>query len=204
MKTAIYVRISTQKQETRNQTAQLREFAAKQDWQIVREYTDTESGSRGDRAAFQQMFADASRRKFDCLLFWSLDRFSREGVLPTLRHLERLTAYGISWRSYTEQFFDSCGPFRDAVIGIMATLAKQERIRISERTKAGLAMARARERFLAVQGRFERHPAMFDGCDHPAIRSERPPASSASRCAPCSGCPYRKPQIESAAKLFPG
>lgn len=89
------------------------------------------------------MFEDASRRKFDLLLFWALDRLSREGVLETLQHLNRLTAYGIPWRSFTEQFFDSCGPFREAVIAIMATLAKQERIKRSERTRAGLARVRA-------------------------------------------------------------
>src|SRR5437016_678541 len=89
------------------------------------------------------MFEDASRRRFDVLLFWALDRLSREGVLETLQHLNRLTSYGVAWRSFTEQFFDSCGPFRDAVIAIMATLAKQERVKRSERTKAGLARARA-------------------------------------------------------------
>ena len=70
------------------------------------------------------------------------DRLSREGVLPTLQHLQRLTAYGIGYRSYTEQYFDSCGIFRDAVIAIIATVAKQERIRISERVRAGLSTAR--------------------------------------------------------------
>ena len=142
-RTALYLRVSTDKQETENQAIQLREFAARQGWQIVHEYCDYETGSKGDRAEFQRMFEDASRRKFDLLLFWALDRLSREGVLETLQHLNRLTSYGIAWRSYTEQFFDSCGPFRDAVIAIMATLAKQERIRRAERTKAGLARVRA-------------------------------------------------------------
>jgi hypothetical protein len=81
------------------------------------------------------MFSDASKRKFSVLLFWSLDRFSREGVLETLQHLNRLTSYGVNYRSFTEQYFDSCGVFRDAVISILATIAKQERIRISARAK---------------------------------------------------------------------
>jgi DNA invertase Pin-like site-specific DNA recombinase len=148
MKVALYLRVSTDKQETENQAVQLREFAAKQGWQIVREYCDHESGGKADRKEFQQMFADASRRKFDLLLFWALDRFSREGALPTLRYLEMLTGYGVAWRSFTEQFFDSCGPFRDAVISIMAVLARQERIQRSERTKAGLAIARAKGKML--------------------------------------------------------
>jgi DNA invertase Pin-like site-specific DNA recombinase len=94
------------------------------------------------------MFKDASQRRFDVLLFWSLDRLSREGVLETLQHLNRLTGYGIQWRSYTEQYLDSTGMFRDAVIGILAAIAKQEKVRISERTKAGLERARREGRIL--------------------------------------------------------
>jgi DNA invertase Pin-like site-specific DNA recombinase len=86
--------------------------------------------------------SNASQRKFDVLLFWSLDRLSREGVLPTVQHLQRLTGYGTGYRSFTEQYFDSCGIFRDAVIAIVATVAKQERIRICERVRAGLTTAR--------------------------------------------------------------
>jgi DNA invertase Pin-like site-specific DNA recombinase len=108
----------------------------------VVEYSDTASGSRSDRKAFNQMFEDARLKHFDLVLFWSLDRFSREGILPTLQYLQKLDSYEIQWRSLQEQYLDSTGPFRDAVIGIMASLARQERIRISERTKAGLARAR--------------------------------------------------------------
>ncbi len=92
------------------------------------------------------MFSAASRREFDCVLFWSLDRFSREGVYETLQHLQRLTAYGVGYRSFTEQYLDSCGLFRDAVIRILATIAKQERVRLSERTIAGLQRAKLQGR----------------------------------------------------------
>jgi DNA invertase Pin-like site-specific DNA recombinase len=148
MKVAIYSRVSTQGQDTENQAVQLRVFAKKQKWTIVREYVDTESGSKADRKEFMQMFNDASKRRFDLVLFWALDRFSREGVLPTLRYLETLTSYGVAWRSYTEQYFDSAGVFRDVVISIAATLARQERIRRSERTRAGLEIARAKGKVL--------------------------------------------------------
>jgi DNA invertase Pin-like site-specific DNA recombinase len=88
------------------------------------------------------MFDAASGREFDCLLFWSLDRFSREGVLETLQHLQQLTAQGVGYRSFTESYIDSLGPFRDVVISLLAALARQERIRLSERVVAGLARAR--------------------------------------------------------------
>jgi len=148
MKIALYLRVSTDKQETENQAVQLREFAAKQGWQIVREYCDVESGSKADRPEFKQMFEDASRRTFDLVLFWALDRLSREGVYQTLQHLNRLETYGVGFRSFTEPYFDSCGVFKDAVIAIMATLAKQERVKRAERTKAGLAIARAKGKTL--------------------------------------------------------
>ena len=110
------------------------------------EYVDRVSGKHGDREAFQEMFAAASRREFDVVLFWALDRFSREGVYATLQHLQRLTSYGVGYRSFTEQYLDSCGLFKDAVISILATIAKQERLRLSERTIAGLERAKAKGR----------------------------------------------------------
>jgi DNA invertase Pin-like site-specific DNA recombinase len=148
MRIAIYGRVSTDKQDTENQLIQLRECAPTQGWQIVQEYVDVESGSKSDRPEFQRMFREAAQRKFDLVLFWALDRLSREGVLATLQHLNRLESYGVGFRSFTEPYFDSCGVFKDAVIAIMATLAKQERVKRAERTKAGLAIARAKGKTL--------------------------------------------------------
>lgn len=145
---AIYSRVSTKDkgQDTENQLRQLRDFCSNQGWTIIREYVDQASGKHGDREQFQEMFAAASRREFDVVLFWALDRFSREGVFSTLQYLQRLTACGVGYRSFTEQYLDSCGLFKDAVISILATIAKQERIRLSERTIAGLERARAKGR----------------------------------------------------------
>lgn len=146
MRVAVYSRVSTDRQETQNQIKQLREFATTQGWMIVREFVDIASGKSGDRQQFKVLFAAASRREFDLVLFWSLDRFSREGVFETLKHLQTLTGYGVGFRSFTEQYLDSCGMFRDAVISILAVIAKQERVRLSERTLAGLSRARAQGR----------------------------------------------------------
>jgi DNA invertase Pin-like site-specific DNA recombinase len=145
---AIYSRVSTKDkgQDVENQLRQLRDFCQRQGYVIVAEYGDQASGKSGDREQFQAMFTAASRKEFDILLFWSLDRLSREGVYETLTYLQRLTSYGIGYRSYTEQYLDSCGMFRDAVISILAAVARQERIRLSERTVAGLERARAKGR----------------------------------------------------------
>jgi DNA invertase Pin-like site-specific DNA recombinase len=144
MKVALYARVSTRDkgQDTENQLSQLRDFAGKQGWTIVHEYVDRATGKHSDREQFQRLFEDASKRKFDLVLFWSLDRFSREGVLETLNHLQRLAQYGVGYRSFTEQYLNSCGVFKDAVLAILAVIAKQERIRLSERVHAGLAKAR--------------------------------------------------------------
>lgn len=159
MKIAIYARVSTTKQDNENQLAQLREFAAKQDWQVFDSYVDQESGSTSDRPEFQRMFCDASKRKFDLVLFWALDRFSRQGVLDTLQHFNRLESYGVSYKSFTEPFFDSCGVFKDVVLAIMATLAKQERVKRAERTRAGLAVARAKGKTLGRPRTMKVHSA---------------------------------------------
>jgi DNA invertase Pin-like site-specific DNA recombinase len=146
MNAAIYCRTSTEKQENENQLKQLRAFCATQGWKIVRVYADIASGKSGDREKFKALFTAASRREFEIVVFWSLDRFSREGVFETLKYLQTLTQYGVAYRSLTEQYLDSCGMFRDAVISILAVIAKQERVRLSERTIAGLERARAQGR----------------------------------------------------------
>ena len=148
MKVAIYARVSTKDkgQDPLNQLAQLREYCQRQGWEIVHEYKDLFSGKTGNRPEFQAMFDAAYRREFDVVLFWSLDRFSREGVLETLQHLQRLTSFGVSFKSYTEQYLDGTGMFRDAIIGILAALARQERVRLSERVLAGLERAKAQGR----------------------------------------------------------
>jgi len=145
---ALYARVSTKdgRQDTENQLIALREYCAKQGWEIAEEYVDQETGGTSKRPHFQRMFADARARKFDLTLFWSLDRFSREGVLETLNHLQALTAAGVGWKSYTEQYLDSTGLFKDAVIAILAVIAKQERVRRSERAQAAVARLRRQGR----------------------------------------------------------
>jgi DNA invertase Pin-like site-specific DNA recombinase len=145
MRAALYTRVSTHDkgQETANQLNQLREFCSAQNWPIVVEYEDYESGGKADRAQFRALMADAAQRRFDVLVFWALDRFSREGVAETHMHLKRLDHAGVRFRSLTEPYLDSCGMFRDAVISILAVIAKQERIRIGERVRAGLNRAMA-------------------------------------------------------------
>jgi len=140
----IYARCSTRDQETENQLAQLRDYAKKQDWRVVDEIFDVASGGKSskEREGLDKVFQLAHRKEFDVLLFWALDRFSREGSRKTIAYLTILDDYGVAWHSFTEQYLSSLGIFKDCIISLLSTLAKQEKIRISERTKAGLERTR--------------------------------------------------------------
>jgi DNA invertase Pin-like site-specific DNA recombinase len=146
-KVAIYGRVSTvdrgKGQDPENQLRQLRQFAKAQGWSVVEEYVDRASGAKSDRKEFTRMLQDASRRNFDLVLFWSLDRFSREGIVKTLQQLNNLTHYGIKYRSLQEPFIDTTHPFGDLLAAFVAKIAEMERDRIRERVKAGLEKARS-------------------------------------------------------------
>lgn len=144
VRVAIYARVSTSDkgQDTDNQLAQLREYCKRQRYEVVAEFIDHATGKHSDREAFRRLFDAASRREFDVVLVWALDRFTREGVLETFEHIRRLTAYGVAFESYTEPHFRTTGPAGELMLAVAAWIAKQERLRISERTRAGLERAR--------------------------------------------------------------
>jgi len=171
VKCAIYARVSKkQGQETENQLVELRRYAKAQGWETI-EYIDRDTGKHSKRDAFMELFEGASRRKFDVVLVWALDRLTREGVLKTFAHIEKLAGYGCRFESYTEPYFRSTGPAGELLMAVLAWVAKQERLRISERTKAGLAIARAKGR---VGGR---RPKVFDRDKARALRNQNPPMS---------------------------
>jgi DNA invertase Pin-like site-specific DNA recombinase len=153
MKIGIYARISKESSDTENQLALLHAYCEKMNYDIIDEYVETISGGAALRPEFNRMMQDASKRKFDILLFYALDRFSREGTRKTIQYLQMLDDYGVSYKSYTEQYIDSSGIFKDVIIALLSTLAKQERIRVSERVKAGLERSRQ-------QGRVGGRPAI--------------------------------------------
>ncbi len=144
MRIAIYGRVSTKRQDEMNQLLELRKFIQTQEgWRLETEYIDKVSGSgKKERPQFQQMMMDASQKKFDLLLFWALDRLSREGIVKTIGYLEQLKGWGVGWRSYSQPFLDTGNDMvTGIVLSVLAAVAKQERITISERTRAGLARA---------------------------------------------------------------
>jgi DNA invertase Pin-like site-specific DNA recombinase len=144
MKAALYVRVSTSDkgQDTENQLAQLREYCARQGWQIAGEYIDHATGKTAARDAFKRLFLAAAQRAFDVVVVWALDRLTREGVLETFEHIRQLTRYGVQFESFTEPHFRTTGAAGELMLAVAAWIAKQERVRISESTRAGLQRAR--------------------------------------------------------------
>jgi DNA invertase Pin-like site-specific DNA recombinase len=147
MRVAIYARVSTEDkgQDPENQLRQLRAWCASAGHQVAREYVDHASGGKGaeKRPEFAAMLADAHKRQFDLVICWALDRLSREGMVPTVLHLQRLASYGVGFHSYTEPMLSTDNEMvRDIVLAVMASLAKIERQKISERTRAGMERVR--------------------------------------------------------------
>jgi DNA invertase Pin-like site-specific DNA recombinase len=66
-------------------------------------------------------------------------------MVPTIQHLERLSSYGVTFHSYTEPHLCADNEMvRGILLAVLATMAKQEAKRLSERVIAGLARARAK------------------------------------------------------------
>ncbi len=143
VRAALYLRVSTRDQSVENQERELRQWADRLGFEVAAVYADTASGSRSDREALAAVLAGAHRREFGVLLIWSLDRLSREGIGATARYLEQLRAAGVRVMSHQEPWLDTGGPMGDLLVAIFAWVAQQERQRISERVRAGLARARA-------------------------------------------------------------
>jgi DNA invertase Pin-like site-specific DNA recombinase len=149
MRVAIYARVSTDDkgQDPENQLRELRAWCANSGHTVAGEYVEAESGGKGadKRKQFAALLEDAAKRKFDLVLFWALDRFSREGMAQTIGHLQRLNSYGVSFHSYTEPHLATDNELvRNILLALLSSLAKVEAQKISDRTKAGMARAKAK------------------------------------------------------------
>jgi len=141
MKSVIYARCSTNetKQDINNQINPLRKLAEALNLNIIEEYVDYSSGGDSNRPQFQQMLRDAKKHKFDIILIWALDRFSREGILNTLSYLKDLKQSNIALKSLNESWLDTREEgISELLIAIFSWVASQERKRLSERIKAGI------------------------------------------------------------------
>lgn len=158
---ALYSRVSTtdKGQDVENQLMQLRQWCESHGYQIHQEYIDHESGSKGkkERAAFAELFEAGAQRKFDLVIFWSLDRFSREGIRKTIHYLQQLDGYGVRFKSYTEPYLDTDNELVSHILlGVLSYFAELEAKRISERTKAALARKKAQGVILGQPSKYHR------------------------------------------------
>jgi len=159
---AIYLRVSTDegKQTEENQRRELREFVQDEGYELIGEYVDHESGRKGrnERKAFDQMFEAAENREFDVLVFWSLDRFSREGIRKTIAYLQQLDSLSVGFQSYTEPYLNTENELVSHILlAVMSYFAEYEAKKISRRTKAGIERAREEGKQIGRPQKFDQH-----------------------------------------------
>ena len=159
---AIYLRVSTDESEQseENQRRELRGFIQEEGYELASEFVDHESGRKGrkKREAFDRMFEAAEERGFDVLVFWSLDRFSREGIHKTISYLQQLDALGITFRSYTEPYLNTDHELvSNILLSVLSYFAEYEAKKISRRTKAGIERAREEGKQIGRPSKFEEH-----------------------------------------------
>ena len=145
MRAALYLRVSTTDQTTDNQERELRAAAERMGHEIVEVYQDNGiSGAKGrdKRPAFDRLHKDASRRKFEIVMAWSVDRLGRS-LQHLVGFLSELHALKIDLFLH-QQGIDTTTPAGKAMFQMMGVFAEFERSIIQERVRAG--MARARER----------------------------------------------------------
>ena len=144
MNVALYYRVSTDDQSVEPQQQELRAYAQTRGWTILGEFTDVISGSKSSRASLDLLMGRVRNHDFDAVLVVKLDRLAR-----SLSHFAQLVA---EFDSHSValvcpgQGIDTSksNPAGRLQMHVLAAVAEFERSLIVERTKAGLAAARAR------------------------------------------------------------
>jgi DNA invertase Pin-like site-specific DNA recombinase len=144
---AIYARVSTANngQDPAMQTRELREYCDRRGWQVTGEYVDVGiSGSTDRRPELDRLLVDAHRRRFDVVLVWKLDRFSRS-LRNLVNSLAELDTLGVDFVSFRDNL-DFSTPSGRLMFQIIGAMAEFERALIQERVRAGMRNARAKGR----------------------------------------------------------
>jgi len=156
IRAALYLRVSSDTQTTECQRPDVERLAGARGLQVITVYEEQASAAK-KRPEYDKMMRDAKRGAFDVLVVWALDRFGRSmtGNLADVLELDRI---GVQVVSVRETWLDTGGPVRNLLIAIFSWVAEQERSRLVERTKAGLAAARRRGvRIGRPRARFDQH-----------------------------------------------
>lgn len=149
---AIYARVSTDEQSPESQLLELRAYCDQRGFTVVKEYVDIVSGnfeskSRNAKggskpASYNQLMKDAGKRRFDIVLVWKYDRFSRN-LAVLMWALNQFSALGIDFISYTQNI-DTTTATGKLFFQIIGSFAEFERETIVERIRSGLKRARAK------------------------------------------------------------
>lgn len=154
MKVAMYARVSTsdKHQDPETQLMPLREFVQAQGWETVREYVDHASAAdMVRRSAWRELLDDASKKKFDLLLVWRMDRAFRS-VLDGATTLERFRGWKVGLRSYNESWIDTTSPLGEAMYHITIVWSQLERSILIERVRAGMDRAKRQGKAIGRPG----------------------------------------------------
>ena len=141
---AIYLRVSTSKQETSNQRRELEAVAARSGWEVVKVYEDAGiSGAKGrdNRPGLDAMMKAVNAKEFDMVAAWSVDRLGRS-LTDLLSILQGLHEKGVGLFLH-QQGLDTTTSAGKAMFQMLGVFAEFERGIIRERVNAGLARARA-------------------------------------------------------------
>ncbi|WP_165964734.1 recombinase family protein [Periweissella cryptocerci] len=173
MKTAIYVRVSTESQaedgtSIDTQIEKLTMYAEMNDWKNIEIYNDAaHSGSSFNRPAIQRLIADMEHGEIARVLIYKLDRLSRS-QLDTLSFIDKyISRLNIPLISFTEKL-DTESAAGQMMIGIMASFAQYELSNITLRMQTGRA-ARAQAGYW---GGGSRTPFGYDYIDGELIVNE--------------------------------
>jgi DNA invertase Pin-like site-specific DNA recombinase len=135
MKAALYARVSTDKQDIQNQLPAIRLYAARQGYEIYKEYIDESvSGTKESRPAFDELLKDMRQNKFSIIIVTKLDRIGR-----SLKHIlslfDEFNRKGIGFVAL-DQNIDTGNAAGRLQMQILGAFAEFERNLISDRTKA--------------------------------------------------------------------
>lgn len=141
---AIYARVSTEDQTTKNQVHALLDYCHQRKVpEVYHVYEENESAwLKGNQKQLKELIADGRQGKFDTVLVWSLDRLTRGGALKILEMIDLFKQCNIKVISFQEPWTEAPGEVADILYAITGWVAQMESQRRSERTKAGLERAR--------------------------------------------------------------
>lgn len=160
MRVALYARVSTRDkdQNPENQLVLLRREAERAGDTITKEYIDEESGGKASRKQFQQLMKDASKRQFDLVRVFALDRFSSQGIEAVFEYTAALDQCGVAFWSYCEPMLNTTGPMAALYKAIIAWAAGYRNQRHSENVRLGQARKRAQMEAAGEQYQHGRRP----------------------------------------------